>query len=113
VFTNLFSNAVKYNDKTPEIKVVVSQKANFLNVAVSDNGIGISRENQKMVFEKFYRCENSLAQKTKGLGLGLYFVKKIVEAHGGTIALESCPGKGSTFFISIPINPKNNEDIVS
>jgi len=112
VFNNLFSNAVKYNDKKPEIKVIVSLKGNFLNVAVSDNGIGISKENQKEVFEKFFRCENNLAQKTKGLGLGLYFVKKIVETHNGEVALESKPGKGSTFFISIPINLKNNENIV-
>jgi two-component system phosphate regulon sensor histidine kinase PhoR len=113
VFNNLFSNAVKYNDKIPEIKVAVSQKGNFVVAAVSDNGIGISKDNQKAVFEKFYRCETNLAQKTKGLGLGLYFVKKIVEAHEGIVALESSPSKGSTFFVSIPINPKNNEDSVS
>jgi two-component system, OmpR family, phosphate regulon sensor histidine kinase PhoR len=110
VLNNLLSNAVKYNDKKPLIKVVVSLKGGSLLVVISDNGIGISKENQKEVFSKFYRCEHNLPKKIKGLGLGLYFVKKIVEAHGGTINLESTPGRGSSFIINLPLNSKEYEN---
>ena len=80
---------------------------NFLQrrilVAVSDQGIGIAKSEQKKVFEKFYRAESSLLHDTKGSGLGLALVRHIVEAHGGEVELTSVPGEGSTFTIVLPL----------
>jgi len=103
VLNNLLSNAVKYCDEQPEIHVKVTVKHN-LSLQISDNGIGISREDQKFVFDKFYRAGKGDFRTVKGLGLGLYYVKQIITAHGGEIYLNSQPGKGSTFIINIPLN---------
>ena len=103
VLNNLLSNAVKYCDKKPEIHVKVSIK-NVLSIQIKDNGIGISREEQKYIFDKFYRSGPGDFKTVKGLGLGLYYVKQIVTAHGGEIFINSQPGKGTTFTIQIPLN---------
>ena len=76
-------------------------------LSVTDRGIGIPSAEQRKIFEKFYRAENSLVHETKGSGLGLALVGHIVEAHGGTIDVESAPGKGSTFTIALPL-PNGN-----
>jgi len=73
-----------------------------LVVSVSDNGIGISREHLDHIFEKFYRITHGNIHKTKGLGLGLYYVRRIATAHGGDVTVTSKPGRGTTFRISIP-----------
>ncbi|MBN2772647.1 MAG: HAMP domain-containing histidine kinase [Prolixibacteraceae bacterium] len=104
VFNNLFSNAVKYCDQKPEIRSGISLKPGFIIFWVKDNGIGISKDDAKQVFSKFYRGNLDLNKKVKGLGLGLYFVQRIVQAHGGIVKLESTPGKGSTFTIELPLN---------
>jgi len=103
VLNNLLSNAVKYCNKTPEIEIKVSVK-NSLLIQIKDNGIGISREEQKYIFDKFYRSGHGDFKTVKGLGLGLYYVKQIVTAHGGEIFINSQPGKGTTFNIHIPLN---------
>lgn len=102
LMNNLLSNAVKYSDKVPEIEVEGFIAENNICIAVSDNGIGISKLDQKHVFDKFYRASTGNIHKFKGLGLGLYYVKKIAEAHGGDVTVSSKPGKGSTFTITIP-----------
>ena len=107
VLNNLLSNAIKYCDKQPEIHVKVTVKHN-LSLQISDNGIGISREDQKFVFDKFYRAGKGDFRTVKGLGLGLYYVKQIITAHGGEIYLNSQPGKGSTFIINIPLNNEHS-----
>jgi len=107
VLNNLLSNAVKYCDEQPEIHVKVTVKHN-LSLQISDNGIGISREDQKFVFDKFYRAGKGDFRTVKGLGLGLYYVKQIITAHGGEIYLNSQPGKGSTFIINIPLNNEHS-----
>jgi signal transduction histidine kinase len=107
VMNNLFSNAVKYCVKAPEIYVKVILK-NKLTIQVSDNGIGINSEDQKYIFDKFYRAGKGDFRSVKGLGLGLYYVKQIVNAHGGEIILDSQPGKGSTFTINIPLNDEHS-----
>jgi signal transduction histidine kinase len=103
VFNNLLSNAVKYCSKPPELHVDIKVKS-MLNIRIKDNGIGINKDDQKYIFDKFYRIGKGDFKTVKGLGLGLYYVKQIVDAHGGTIHLESTPGKGTTFIINIPLN---------
>jgi len=100
---NLLSNAVKYGESPCRILFSVTENEGQLVISVSDNGPGIPREEMKHIFEKFFRGSDSKKRVIKGLGLGLYYVKQIVEAHGGRISVNSIPGKGSRFTIKIPI----------
>lgn len=102
LINNLLSNAVKYSDKVPVIDIEGFTTENSICVSVTDNGIGISKLDQKHIFDKFYRASTGNIHKFKGLGLGLYYVKKIAEAHGGDVTVSSKPGDGSTFTLSIP-----------
>ncbi|HZL76799.1 MAG TPA: HAMP domain-containing sensor histidine kinase [Bacteroidales bacterium] len=102
MINNLLSNAVKYSDKEPVIDIEGSAEDNNFCIRVSDNGIGISKTDQKHVFDKFYRASSGNIHKYKGLGLGLYYVKKIAVAHGGDVTVDSKPGKGSIFTVTIP-----------
>lgn len=104
LMNNLLSNAVKYSDRDPVIDIEGFTSDNNLFIKVADNGIGINKTDQKHIFDKFYRASTGNIHKFKGLGLGLYYVKKIAEAHGGDVAVSSKPGKGSTFTVSIPLN---------
>jgi signal transduction histidine kinase len=104
LLNNLLSNAVKYSDKKPEIDIEGFTQDNKICIKVSDNGIGINRIDQKHVFDKFYRASTGNIHKFKGLGLGLYYVKKIAEAHGGDVTVSSRLGKGSTFTVTLPAN---------
>jgi len=102
MINNLLSNAVKYSEKEPEINIEgFTEDKNFC-IRVSDNGIGISKTDQKHVFDKFYRASSGNIHKYKGLGLGLYYVKKIAVAHGGDVTVDSKSGKGSIFTVTIP-----------
>jgi len=103
VLNNLLGNAVKYCEKTPEIGIEVSMNSELI-IRIRDNGTGMKKEDQKHVFDKFYRAGKGDFKTVKGLGLGLYYVRQIVIAHGGEIDLFSNPGKGSTFTIKIPVN---------
>jgi two-component system, OmpR family, phosphate regulon sensor histidine kinase PhoR len=102
LINNLLSNAVKYSDREPEITIEGYASNNNITICVEDNGIGISKADQKHIFDKFYRASTGNIHKFKGLGLGLYYVKKIAEAHGGDVSVNSRPGKGSTFTIILP-----------
>jgi signal transduction histidine kinase len=102
MINNLLSNAVKYSEKPPEITIEGFTTNDNATISVSDNGIGISKNDQKHIFDKFYRASTGNIHKFKGLGLGLYYVKKIAEAHGGDVSVSSRPGKGSTFTITLP-----------
>jgi two-component system phosphate regulon sensor histidine kinase PhoR len=102
MINNLLTNAVKYSDKDPEVTVVGFKEKNNIVIKVADNGIGIPKSDQKHIFDKFYRVTTGNIHKTKGLGLGLYYVKRIAESHGGDVSVSSKPGKGSIFTISIP-----------
>ncbi len=103
VFNNLLSNAVKYGNSPCIIKIKIDDQNGFLSFTVTDNGPGIRREELKHIFEKFYRGEESKQRVIKGLGLGLFYVKQIVEAHQGTVTARSNPGKGTQFIIQIPM----------
>jgi two-component system, OmpR family, phosphate regulon sensor histidine kinase PhoR len=104
VLNNLFSNAVRYGSTPCKIDLVIRDSDHCLRIDVSDNGPGIRKEDLKHLFEKFYRGAEAKQRVVKGLGLGLYYVKQIVEAHGGTITVQSAPGKGTTFYTKIPTN---------
>jgi two-component system sensor histidine kinase/response regulator len=101
VFSNLISNAIKYNKPNGRIRVSISEKEESLNVDVEDTGIGIPEESLPYIFDQFYRVKSDKEIKSRGTGLGLSIVKKIVEAHGGTIQVSSEFGKGSTFTVSL------------
>jgi len=102
MINNLLSNAVKYSDKEPEINVEGFSSKEHIYIKVSDNGIGINKSDQKHIFDKFYRVSHGNIHKFKGLGLGLYYVKRIAESHGGDVSVESKTGKGSIFTITLP-----------
>ena len=102
VFNNLLDNAIKYCKDIPAIIVRTSDRADGCQVEVIDNGIGISQENQKRVFQKFYRVPTGNVHDVKGFGLGLSYAKTIVEAHDGEISIRSELGKGCSFQIYIP-----------
>jgi signal transduction histidine kinase len=102
MINNLLTNAVKYCDKDPVIKVSTDTDDHNLIISVSDNGIGIPREHIDHIFEKFYRVPHGNIHKIKGLGLGLYYVKRIAISHGGDVDVSSKPGHGTTFRIKIP-----------
>ena len=95
-------NAVKYSGEDVIIDVKCSREGEYIVLSVKDNGIGISKEQQKHIFEKFYRVPTGDLHGVKGFGLGLSYVKHIVEMHGGTVGVKSQPGVGSEFIIAIP-----------
>ncbi len=100
---NLVNNAIKYSRESKTIDIEVRREGSKVLVSVKDSGIGIPRGEQKKIFEKFYRGEDSLVHETKGSGLGLALVRHIMEAHGGAVEVESTPGKGSTFTLGLPV----------
>jgi len=101
-FQNLLDNAVKYSGESKEIVVTLSAGNGYVVIAVRDQGIGIARDEQRKIFERFHRVGTSLVHDVKGSGLGLSIVHHIVAAHGGTITVDSEPGKGSTFTMRLP-----------
>lgn len=108
VLHNLIENAVKYSPQGGQILIRGKVKGDRVLVSVSDNGVGIAPEQLNRVFERFYRVDNPLTRRTIGSGLGLSIAKGLVDAHGGNIWVESTPGKGSTFFFSLPLSPLSN-----
>jgi two-component system, OmpR family, phosphate regulon sensor histidine kinase PhoR len=103
VFNNLLENAIKYCKGTAEIIVRTVNDGNGIRVEVCDNGIGITQENQKRIFQKFYRVPTGNVHDVKGFGLGLSYVKTVVEGHGGHVSVESEIGKGSVFRVYLPL----------
>lgn len=99
---NLLDNAIKYRNGAPEIVISLEERSAEIVLSVTDNGIGMTGETQKHVFDKFYRAHEGDTHNTKGFGLGLCYVKGIVDAHSGSINVASKKGHGSTFSITLP-----------
>lgn len=110
VVNNLLDNAVKYRNGNPKISISTKDTSKGLLFTVEDNGIGINRENQRRIFDQFYRVPTGNIHNVKGFGLGLCYVKKILEEHGGKIWVESSLGKGSTFSCFLPWNGPNEKN---
>lgn len=109
VIYNLLDNAVKYSERTPEISIQSATVAGQFELQFTDNGIGMKREDLRMIFDKFYRVPTGNLHNVKGFGLGLYYVKLVIEAHGGSIHVKSTVGKGTTFRIMLPF--KTDESV--
>lgn len=103
VVTNLITNAIKYSDPYSDIIVQIQKDSNKAVVSIKDAGIGISREEQKKIFNRLYQVSDKKGKTFPGLGIGLYISKQIVNKHKGSIWVESEKGKGSTFFFSLPL----------
>ena len=106
---NLVNNALKYSADEKFLGVKLYRENGVLKLEVADHGIGIARRDQSRIFEKFYRTGDPLVHNTKGSGLGLSLVRHITQAHGGEIAVESTPGRGSTFVLSLPVASNNQQ----
>ena len=102
--SNLLDNAIKYSGEVKQLSITTETVRSNLSIEIADHGIGIPRAEQAKIFEKFYRVGNGLVHDVKGSGLGLSLVKHIIEAHKGTISVESDVGKGSRFTILLPLS---------
>lgn len=106
---NLIDNAIAYSDKDTTIAIGLKKEADTVVMSVRDSGIGIPEEAKKKLFGKFFRADNAVKVRTRGTGLGLFLAKSIAESHGGNIRFESEVGKGTTFFITLPLTAKTSE----
>jgi signal transduction histidine kinase len=107
VYWNLLTNAIRHGEVDPlSIRIVAKRCESSIVLAFTDNGAGIPLEDQIHIFERFYRVHKHRARDKGGTGLGLSIVKNIIMAHGGSVSLQSTPGEGSTFFVTLPIHQK-------
>jgi signal transduction histidine kinase len=105
ILYNLMENAAKYSNQGSEIRVFVKPEEENLLIGVSDQGIGITPADQKKLFGSFQRLGQPGLRQVGGAGLGLLVCRRLVEAHGGRIWVESIPGQGSTFLFTLPLRP--------
>lgn len=108
VMLNLISNAVKFSLSNSSILVSIKDKCSTIEISVKDEGIGISEKHIELLFNRFYRVDNTLSRSAEGSGIGLSLIKSIVEQHGGTISVESKLGHGSIFKVELPVRITDN-----
>lgn len=104
VIHNLLTNSIKYNHPGGTVTIQVKQGSDSVQLEFTDSGQGIPDEAIPQIFDRFYRTPQAESSSIEGSGLGLYIAKAIVETHGGEIGVESCPGQGSTFWFTLPID---------
>jgi len=109
VIQNLLDNAIKYSEKGGDIEVSISKINTMVQIAIKDGGIGINKEDQETIFERFFRASNAVRKVTEGSGIGLFVAKSIIESHGGRIWFDSVENQGTTFFLTIPLL-RNNQN---
>ncbi|PIR69274.1 MAG: hypothetical protein COU47_04240 [Candidatus Niyogibacteria bacterium CG10_big_fil_rev_8_21_14_0_10_46_36] len=107
---HLLDNAIQYSEEGGEITITIQQKGSFVIWTVSDQGVGIPKEELDLVFGKFFRAHNKLRYHTSGLGLGLYLVRSLIELSGGQVRVQSQESKGTTIWFSLPISPLGEGD---
>lgn len=105
LLNNLLDNAIKYSKDNLQIRIATTSNNKFITIRIDDNGIGMSKETVKRIFEKFYRAHTGNLHNVKGFGLGLSYAKTVVDAHHGKIKVESLIGRGTTFIIDMPLLP--------
>jgi signal transduction histidine kinase len=105
VWLNLLHNAIKFTPPHGTIGIKLAQSKETMTVLVSDSGIGIPPEDQRRVFERFYKGDKQRTRTTEGNGLGLSIVRRIVELHQGSVRVRSAPGEGTTFEVELPVVP--------
>ncbi|MBX3076914.1 GHKL domain-containing protein [Candidatus Obscuribacterales bacterium] len=103
IFNNLIENAIKYSEEGGKVRIDVEQKDANLHITVADNGVGIPADSINNIFDRFYRVDKSRSRDVGGSGLGLSIVKAAVERHSGNVTVESEPGKGTTFRVTLPL----------
>jgi len=106
VIYNLTENALKYTPDGGHIHAELVQRGKLAVFTVTDDGVGIPKEDQAHIFDRFYRVDKARSRETGGTGLGLSIVRQIVELHGGRVTVDSEPGKGSTFTVELPVDRK-------
>ena len=106
--SNLIDNAVKYNVQNGEVIIGIERLKDkpYVQISVKDTGLGISPEAMSNLFTKFFRAENAVKSVPDGIGLGLYIAKNIIQRHGGEIRAESQVNRGTTFYFTLPTDPK-------
>lgn len=109
VLVNLISNSIKYSKNLPEILIETKNQDNFITLTVSDKGIGIPLKYQKYIFEKYYRVPTGDVHNAKGFGIGLAYVKRVIEAHNGTVSVESKENEGTSIILNLPLVNTNND----
>jgi two-component system phosphate regulon sensor histidine kinase PhoR len=103
-FINLLDNSIKYSEDTKHISIVGGKTDSYAYISVKDAGVGISKRDQKYIFDKFYRVPKGNLARTRGTGLGLAFVKQLVEEQKGKVSVQSVLGEGSTFTLYYPLD---------
>ncbi len=107
LLSNLIDNAIKYSKENLVLRIATANYGKYLQIKIQDNGIGMNKETVKRVFEKFYRAHTGNIHNVKGFGLGMSYVKTVIDVHKGRIKVESTPGKGSCFTVEMPLAEKS------